>query len=475
MERRHPALAALILAGSLAVAPLPVVAATAGPEGPMNVLFITSDDMRPDLGCYGCPQVSTPSLDALAKAGLRFDRAYCQYPLCDPSRSSMLTGRYPVETGVLDNNTWFGALHPDWVSLPKLFRNHGYATLCAGKLFHGGIDDAEAWTEGGEKRKFRGPTRERPVRTTAALIDDVVSLPDDGGLHDDVTTVRDAIGYLRKYREQPFFLACGFKKPHAPPGGPKSLVDRYAAAETPLPVDFASTPTPPPGFPAISLTPNIGLFEGREATEADARRMKAGYWASIAWVDANVGRVLHELDELGLRERTVIVFWSDHGYHLGEKGKWGKDESLYEVCNRVPLILAAPGAKGNGQAVACPVESVDLYPTLCELCGLDVPTGLSGASLVPFLQDPAWAWDRPAYTVVGHDPPSGVAVRTDRYRYAEWEGGRAGAMLIDEIDDPAETRNRVDDPEFALVREALAKLAREHLARGTALQPPGAR
>jgi len=463
----------VLLAGAIACLAVAAASACASGSRPAddrwNVLLITSDDMRTDLGSYGTAEVRTPNLDALARRGVRFDRAYSQYPLCNPSRTSMLTGRYPLRTGVLDQHARLDELHPEFVTLPRYFREHGWVTLCAGKIFHAGFDDTAAWVEGadrgrpqieGDEAAERGPARRRPMG------DRVAALPDTGARHPDLDAVAEAIAYLRRDHEAPFFLALGVTKPHPPPAAPRSLVAAYPPGDVPLPVDFRPRAEASPGFPAVSITPNRGLFVDREATAAEARRMKAAYWASMTWTDANVGRVLHELDALGLAERTVVVFWSDHGFHLGEKGKWAKDQSLYEPCARTPLLIAAPGARGNGGVVAHPVESVDLFATLCELAGLDAPDGLDGVSLAPLLADPAAAWDRPAFTVVADGDMLGVAVRSERWRYAEWAAGAAGAMLIDEQEDPAETVNRIDDPMLAPVRERLARLAREHAAIG---------
>ncbi|MBX6312299.1 MAG: sulfatase [Isosphaeraceae bacterium] len=442
----------------------------AEPPRKLNVLFLMSDDLRPELGCYGNPHVRTPNIDALASSGVRFERAYCQYPLCNPSRTSLLTGRYPTTTGVLDNRTWFGAAHPDFVSLPKHFRANGYATLRTGKIFHGGIDDTDAWTEGGEPRNFTGATSPRGPRPDYAQQSDRwIVLQGDGETHADYKTADRAIDYLRRYAkgDQPFFLACGLTKPHSPPTAPAKYFDRYDPAQVPLPPDFAPRPAAPEGFPKASVPPRNGdLFIDREATPEAAREMIRAYWASLTWVDWNVGRVLAELDRLGLRDRTIILFWGDHGYHLGEKGKWSKHGSLFEVGTRVPLIVAAPGAKGNGRACPRVVQSLDLYPTLVDLCGLSAPQGLEGRSLVPLLNDPQAPWDHPAFSVIGNNNRlSGVAVRTARYRYAEYDGDRGGAMLFDLEADPHELKNLADDPVHATSREELKALVRTFRSR----------
>jgi len=440
--------------------------ASADPPKKLNVLFLMSDDMRPALGCYGHPVVKSPNLDALAKAGVRFDRAYCQYPLCNPSRTSLLTGRHPTTTGVLDNTTDFRTAHPDWVSLPQHFKDNGFASLRCGKIFHGGIDDPKAWTDGGDPPRKGGPPKKLDPQERRKRSDRVVVLDGDGESHGDYATADRAIDYLRKHKDRPFFLACGFTKPHSPPTAPKKFFDLYDPAAIPLPKTFAARPAAPAGFPKGSITPNGDLFIQRDATEDEAKKVLQAYYASTSWTDWNVGRVLAELDRLGLRESTVVVFWGDHGYHLGEFGKWAKHGSLYEVGTRVPLIVCAPRSKAGGSVVTSPVQALDLYPTLCELCGLAPPEGLEGHSLKPLLDDQKAAWHHPAFSVAGNVKNLGVAVRTKQYRYAEWAGGKSGAMLIDAAADPDETRNLIDDPKFAGVWAELAALARKHAAGG---------
>lgn len=433
-----------------------------------NVLLIFSDDLRPELGCYGHPTVKTPNIDALAAAGVRFDRAYCQFPLCNPSRSSLLTGRYPTQTGVLGNRDWFGDAHPDYVSLPKLFKQNGYATLRAGKIFHGGIDDTDAWTEGGERRRFGGgfistvsPIQDPPARQS----DSIIVMPGDGENVGDGAVAGRAVNFLRKYQDKPFFLACGFVKPHSPPEAPKKYFDQYAKAEVTLPPDFAPRPTPPAGIPPVSVRKNTDLFIGRDATPEQAKEMTRAYWASLTWMDQNVGRVLAELDRLKLREKTVVVFLGDHGYHLGEKGRWSKAGSLFEVGTRVPLIVAVPGANGNGKSSPRVVEALNLYRTVAGVAGLTVADGVRGRDMGPLLTDPAATWDHPAYSVWAEGGTlNGVAVRTEKYRYAEWDGPTGGPMLFDPAADPHEMKNLAGDPKFADVRKEMSALVRAHRA-----------
>ena len=437
-----------------------------------NVLFIISDDLRPDLGSYGNNIVKTPNIDGLCARGMRFDHAYAQFPLCNPSRSSLLTGRYPTQTGVMDNNTYFRARHPEYISLPEYFKTHGFATLRTGKIFHGGIDDEVSWTEGGEpvNRAITGrrpsavatgaePDRDeaesappsQPRRAAnagrASSSDRIVTLSGNGESHGDYKTATRAIQYLEKYKDQPFFLAVGFVKPHSPPTAPKKFFDLYDSAKIPLPPDFATQPAAPPGFPEISIPKrNTDLFIGREASPTEAREMIRAYYASVSFVDERVGRVLDSLDRLHLRENTIVVFWGDHGYHLGEKGKWSKAYSLFEVGLRVPLIIALPGAKAK--VTERPVQLLDLYPTLAELCELPQPAENEGHSLVSLLRNPQAKWTYPAFSVTLFQGKLGKSVRTDRWHYVEWAEGQAGSMLFDHSNDPFELKNLAADPAF---------------------------
>lgn len=424
----------------------------------LNVLFIAADDLRPELGCYSNRLIQTPNIDRLAASGVRFDLAYCQYPLCNPSRTSLLTGRHPTSTGVMDNTLWFRAAHPDFVTLPQHFKANGYATLRSGKIFHGGIDDTDAWTVGGEPREFTG-SRRQAGRQVPSQSDRIVALEGDGESHADYRFATRAIELLEEYKDRPFFLAVGFTKPHSPPTAPKKLLALYDPGKLPLPPDFVPRPAAPEGFPEISIPPRNGdLFIGREASPEEAREMIGAYYASTTFTDYNVGRVLAALERLGLRDKSIIVFWGDHGYHLGEKGKWSKHNSIYEIVARVPLIIVAPGAKGNGRSSPRTVQLLDTYPTLVELGGLPRPPGLEGHSLVPLLRDPKAKWNHPAFTVTFFQNKLGRSVRTERWRYAEWDEGRAGAMLFDHSKDPHEMKNLAQDPAYAKTVAEMKKL-----------------
>ncbi|MFT3990581.1 MAG: sulfatase [Luteolibacter sp.] len=456
---------------------------------PYNVLLICTDDMRPDLGCYGNPIVQSPNIDRLAASGVRFDRAYCQYPLCNPSRISMLTGRQPGKTGMYGNRIWFKDVLPDAVSLPQYFKDNGFVTLRSGKIFHGGIDDTDAWSVGGEVRTLAGvpknaektpgapaadpaqvmsekqekggkkPERlQENDRDKSSYSDQWQATPDTGEKHGDSKAADRAIEMLKKYKDQRFFMACGFAKPHSPLIAPQRFFESYVADKIPLPVNFAPRPTVPEGFPKLSIRPkNADLFIGRDATPEQAREMIRAYYACITFADWNVGRVISALDELGLREKTIIVFWSDHGYQLGERGKWSKAGSLFEQGARTPFIIDLPHARGNGQASSRVVEAVDIYPTLAELCGLPVPKELDGKSLTPLLDDPKHAWNRPAFTVWSENGESahGVSIRNERWRYTKFRDG--SEMLFDLDQDPQELKNVVNEPGNAWVHAELQK------------------
>lgn len=473
-----PFLCAALVIGSLPGRTANTSSAAAKPK--YNVLFIISDDLRPELGCYGNSMIKTPNVDGLAARGTRFDRAFAQFPLCNPSRTSILNGRYPTQTGVLDNNTYFRAKHPEFVTLPQYFKNNGYAALRTGKIFHGGIDDQVSWTEGGEPvdqnivnrppspvatgqgaretgDEEAAPQPNRPARASAS--DRIVVLDGDGESFGDYKIANRAIDFLDKYKDKPFFLAVGFNKPHSPPTAPKKFFDLYDVNKIPLPVDFNTHPSAPAGFPDISIPHrNADLFVGRESPPDQAREMIRAYWASTSFMDAQVGRVLAELDRLKLRDNTIIVFWGDHGYHLGEKGKWSKAYSLWDIGLRVPLIIDVPGARA--QVSERVVQLLDLYKTLSDLCGLPPPQNIEGRSIAPLLRNPKTVWDYPSFAVVQFQGKLGESVRTERWHYVEWDAGQAGSMLLDTLADPRELKNLSGDSGQAKTVQQMKSLFR---------------
>ena len=435
-----------------------------------NVLFIISDDLRPELGTYGTPQIQTPNIDKLATRGTRFDNAYAQYPVCNPSRTSFLTGKYPTQTGIMNNNDYFRRKFPEIVTLPQYFKNNGYTTLRSGKIFHGGIDDEVSWTEGGEPTDPNITERGNPNFKPKPVInneeteqtqaqganikesnsDRIIVLDGDGEKHGDYRAASRAINYLEKYKNQPFFLALGLVKPHSPPTAPQKMFDLYNVNRIPLPIDFGTTPKALDGSPEISIAArNSDLFIGRESTVELSREMKRAYWASVSFMDAQVGRVMDALEKNGLKDNTIVVFFGDHGYHLGEKGKWSKAYSMYELGLRVPLIIAVP--KGKTQSSQQVVELIDLYPTLADLCGLPRPKDIEGASLKPIVNREKANWNKVAYSVTEVKKSIGKSVRTQRWHYVEWDEGKSGAMLFEHPKDKLELKNLAQDAKYAKV------------------------
>jgi arylsulfatase A-like enzyme len=377
----------------------------------------------------------------------------------------MLTGRHPQTTGVLGNRDDFRKLHPEWITLPQWFKQHGYVTAETGKIFHGGIDDPASWSEGA----MEGLKIEKRPRQTAWPLPGDVTLPKDkmsdriivldgnGDGHPENAVADRAIAFLRAKHEKSFFLACGFVQPHSPPTAPRTFIEAWKPEDFPLPPDFAPRPTLPAGFPKAAIRPrNSDLFIGRDATAAEARQVIRAYHAGISWTDSNAGRVLDELAKLGLAENTIVVFWSDHGYQLGEKGKWSKAGSLFEAGARVPLIVRAPGTTPAGSKCEGVVQSIDLYPTFSTLCGLPMPPGTEGRDLSPLLKDPAQPWDHPAFTIWSEDSKTatGISIRTAKWRYTEYPG--SGAVLLDPAADPHEMKNLAEDPAFKEVRAELS-------------------
>jgi arylsulfatase A-like enzyme len=378
----------------------------------------------------------------------------------------MMTGRLPTTTGVLCNRSWFRDQHPDIVSLPRYFRDCGYITAKAGKIFHAHLDDTEAWTEGGEARRPlalpAGLQEDDPARVSHS--DRIVIIDDDTSTDVDHKRTDRALDFLRRYQEEPFFIACGFAKPHTPITAPRRFFDALDPANIRLPLDFSTRPTIPKGFPRSSIrSRNSDLFIDRESQPDEAREAIRAYLAAISYVDWNIGRLLGGLRQLGLAEKTIVVFCSDHGFQLGEKGKWSKAGSLFEGATRIPLIIKAAGSSPIRGASRRVVSGTDIYPTLLDLCGLPLLSGLEGASLVPLLNDPEAAWHRPAFSLWSDDGQTiqGAAVRTEGWTYAKYRDG--GDLLIDTEHDPFELRNCAADARYADVVERHSKMLREAL------------
>lgn len=441
---------------------------TVAPPARPNVLFIAADDMNTHLGCYGHPLVKTPHLDRLAARGVRFDRAYCQFPLCSPSRSSLMTGRRPDVTEVFDLARHFRAALPDVVTLSQMFMSHGYHAARVGKIYHygnpgqigtDGLDDPASWHErhnpkGRDKAEEHLLTNHTPKRGLGSSMSFLRAEGADEEQTDGMVAT-EVIRLMEAKRHTPFFIAAGFYRPHCPFIAPKKYFDLYPLDKVTVPAGPWEylTAVPPPALRSTQPHPWFGLNEDQ------VRESLQAYWASISFVDAQVGRLLESLDRLGLAENTVVVFWSDHGYHVGEHGLWMK-MSLFENSARVPLIMAGPGVRARGSGCARTVELLDIFPTLADLCGLEPPAGLDGRSLGPLLQNPEAPWDKPAFTQVWRNGFAGHSVRTERHRYVEWDGGRQGAQLYDYESDPEEKQNLIDDPGHAAVAADLRRLVK---------------
>jgi uncharacterized sulfatase len=436
-----------------------------------NVLFIAVDDMNHNLGTYGHPLVKSPHIDRVAQMGTRFDRAYCQFPLCSPSRSSLMTGLRPDTIKVFNLTTHFREATPEVVTLPQLFMKHGYYAARVGKIYHyqvpgdigtDGLDDPPSWNRrinpiGRDRADKKLVVNLTPGRTLGIGLDYLRSEAGDGELTDGMVAT-ETIKLLEANKDKPFFIAAGFYLPHLPFIAPKKYFDLYAFEKVQVakgPFDYMKEL--PAGAMSVRPWPWMGVNETqlREAVQA--------YWACISYVDAQVGRLLDTLDRLGLADKTIIVFWSDHGYHVGEHGLV-KKQSLFENCARSPLIIAAPGAKGKGKPSPRLVEFLDIYPTVAELAGLTPPKHLEGRSLKPLLDNPRANWDRPAFTQVWRATYPGHSVRTERYRYIEWDNGKQGAQLYDCQTDPEEKRNLIDDPKHAKTVAELKALVRKNWA-----------
>lgn len=464
--------------GTLHAQPVrPIRGATVGElKSRKNVLFIAVDDLRTKLGCYGDTIAITPNIDKLARRGVLFGNAYCQQAVCAPSRASLLTGRRPDTTKVWDLKTHFRAALPDVITLPQYFKQHGYHSQSVGKIYHDPYEaqDPVSWSVpetlavtdeiGGryalpENLNVPGiwPANKANSTERADVADNAYI---DGQVSD------EAIRILHQIKNRPFFLAVGFRRPHLPFVAPEKYWAMYDRKEIPGPAN----PRPPSDVPAIALQnwgelrsytdiPDTGFLT--EPTKV--RELIQGYYASTSFVDAQIGKVVDELDRLQLMEDTIIVLWSDHGFHLGEQGMWAK-RTNFEVATRVPLVVFSPDHGAKGATSSALVELVDVFPTLTELAGLPLPAGLEGVSLVPLLDDPHRKWKTAAFSqflrTEKNNKVMGYSVRTQHFRYTEWQhvpsGTLEAAELYDLARDPLESVNVIDSGPY---RAAIAELA----------------
>lgn len=470
-----------------------------------NILFIASDDLRVELGCYGQDWVQTPHLDKLARTSTRFSRAYCQVALCNPSRASLLTGLYPDTLGVIDLPTHFRLTHPEIVTLPEYFKQQGYFTKNIGKVFHNWHQDdlngdPQSWSAPAE---MHYNAHINDVVTPKTLLDgqedntvssllnkraEKYDVPDDA--YWDGIIAGKAVRALKilKQKDRPFFLAVGFWKPHLPFNAPKKYWDLYQNNPELAPYLQPKYPRWP------ELAPDLAKHPGRELMrsfneELDSEQvalLRQGYYAAISYLDAQVGKVLEALEALGLEENTIVVFWSDHGFHLGERGLWCKN-SCYELDTQVPLMIRTPGQE-RGQVSDSFAELIDLYPTLVELCGLPAVEPLpgqpmQGKSLVPVLQDPFATVRqaalsqilRPAYSEKADRTAMGYSLRTQDFRYTQWRSWTSdmrnpsnehilGEELYDLRKDPEEVNNLAGMAKYEQKKNRLRNRLAERLA-----------
>ncbi len=451
-----------------------------------NVLFIAVDDLSVALGCYGDLVAKTPNIDRLAATGVRFDRAYNQLPLCNPTRASVMTGLRPDQIKVYDLDRHFRDELPDVVTLSQAFQQAGYFAARVGKIYHynvpasigtDGFDDPPSWNQtvnpiGRDKTDEALVFNAEPHRKISGSLSWLAADGTDEEQTDGMIATA-AIRLMQQHTDQPFFLGVGFFRPHTPYVAPKKYFDRYPIGDIRLPFAPADdrNDIPSAAFAHNCPVPNYSLPTPilKQAVQA--------YYACVSFIDAQVGRLLDELDRSGLAKNTIVVFWSDHGYHLGEhNGIWQK-RTLFEQAARTPLIIRAPAAEGNGQACRRIVEFVDIYPTLTSLAGVKAPANLAGRDLSPLLQNPLTNWNGLAVTQVLRPQDDrldsmvmGCSIRSDRWRYTEWAEGAAGIELYDHHTDPLEFHNLAIAADEAA--EAAMKLLQPELRSRASGQVP---
>ncbi len=426
-----------------------------------NILLIVSDDLNTDLGCYGKSFMYTPGIDSLAARGVRFSHAYCQYPLCNPSRSSFLTGLRPDRTKVFDNAKVVRELVPNLVTMPEAFRKAGYKAVRIGKLYHygvpkeigtDGLDDKPSWDYVINPRGRDKDVEDKIITLTPGQFGGTLSwLADEGedAQYTDGIAADAAISELKKLKGNPFFLAVGFYRPHTPYVAPKKWFEKYPRDQIKL-SGINHPDQNPPSIPKAALASH--KKEQDKMTDDMRRECIQAYRASTSHMDAQVAKVLAALDAEGLRDNTIVIFTSDHGYSLGEHGLWQK-MSIFDRQSQVPMIIAGPGIQ-QGKTSASPAELIDLFPTLADICGIKKPDYLSGVSLRPQLVDANAKVRTAAFSMVR----DGRSIRTERWRYSEWSGGKEGVELYDHDTDPGELNNLAKDPAHAATLADLKKL-----------------
>ncbi|MEO0510226.1 MAG: sulfatase [Verrucomicrobiota bacterium] len=428
-----------------------------------NVLMIVIDDLRTELGCYGVDEVHSPNIDRLAKKGMLFENAYSQYPVCNPSRSSFLSGLRPDEVGITSNTIPFRRIQPDLVTIPQLFRENGYFTAGLGKIFHLSVDnpdqrvlfeDPQSWdyfydalgntTRLGRKGEGRNLTGGKvPWASWKATEGDDIDQPDG-------QIAAETVRVLEENKDKPFFIGYGIHKPHDPFFAPKKYFDYYPEGSTTLPEE------PENRSPLVKYAlPNIPfdkMFTDKERVE-----FKRAYHAGVSFADAQVGKIMDTLDRLELWDSTIVILMGDHGYHLGEKDWWNK-VTLFEDGARAPMIIWVPNKDGMGKSTDSIMEFIDLYPTLTDLAGLAPPHKLSGKSLNPVFQNPEAKHKDAAFTQVNGGRRIGRTVRSYEWRYTEWgKNGKDGVELYNHGNDEGEHYNLAENPEYASIRGLMKK------------------
>ncbi len=489
----------------LLVVVLNVNIVNAAQQKKMNVLFIASDDMSSDLNAFGNPDVYTPNFDRLARMGVVFNKAYNQAPLCAPSRASLMTGYLPDKTGVYDLYPTFRETLPNAITLAQMFKNNDYFTCRIGKIFHQGVpsqigqaghDDPDSWTTtynpiGKDKTDEYLLVTDAPMLGTYLAMDCIDDeLTDAISANVALSIIRQRSGHggggayggvsLGQANSQPFFLAVGFYRPHIPYMAPRKYFDMYPLDKIQIRENPKNDWDNKPHAAAWTLPLNAG------STDEQQKKAIQAYYACISFVDAQLGKLLDGLEEFGLIDNTIIVFWSDHGYNLGEHGQWQK-QTLFEKSSKQPLLISVPGLP-KGTTTNAIVQMVDIYPTLAEITGFHAPDDLAGHSLVPLLKNPDAEWNHPAFTLqartvnpsaregqskysfnpnVGSNNPTifGRSVRVKRYRYTEWDEGRLGAELYDYEKDPNEFNNVVNLPNYKNIAEELAEMLHSNFSK----------
>lgn len=465
---RLPILLLGVLPSFLGLVGIVAVEARAQPKS--NVLFLICDDLNCDLETYDHPLVKTPNIDRLAQRGVQFNRAYCQYPLCGPSRASFMTGLYPDQNLVRRNAIYIREHVPNVTTLSQAFRGAGYFATRIGKIFHynvpkhigtSGHDDPYSWNytinpRGRDKDDEADIFSLKPGAFGATL--SWLAAEGQDAEQTDGIAATESIAMLKKFSKsrRPFFMAVGLYRPHTPFVAPKKYFEQYRIGDIRVPTvpDNYHAGLPRPAVKSITRRK-----EEREISEEHAKQAIQAYYASISFADAQLGRILDALEETGLSENTIVLFTSDHGYHMGEHGHWQKT-TLFENAARVPLIMAGPGIEAVGKSTDALVEMVDFYPTLTGLANVAAPAYLSGVDLQPVLRDPEARPRESALTQY----TNGYSIRTGRFRYTEWgERAAEGRELYDHRSDVQELRNLAEEPEYAEAVGRLSKVLRERI------------